>query len=84
MLRIDYDLRVPLRRTIPCPAGPGAVEAAADPYGRLRRNVAITPIDIMVPAKVKDTPFFPRIPDGGIAPVEIAISVIVIRKERKS
>ena len=39
---------------------------------RLRRNVAITPVDKMFPPKVQDALFSPRIPDGGIDLMAIA------------
>ena len=51
---------------------------------RFRRNVAITPVDRMLPLKVQDALFFPRIPDGGIDPMGIALSYHRVRKERKS
>ncbi len=51
---------------------------------RFGRNVAITPIDNMLPLKVLDSPFFPRISDGGIAPLVTSRLVSVIGKERKS
>jgi hypothetical protein len=40
---------------------------------RLRQNVAITPLDKMFPPKVQDALFSPRIPDGGIAPMDMAL-----------
>jgi hypothetical protein len=51
---------------------------------RFCRKVAIALVDRMLPLKVQDTLFFPRIPDGGIAPVAIALFVTRVRKERKS
>ena len=42
---------------------------------RLRRKVAITLLDRMLPLKVEDTLFFPRIPDGGIAPMDIVLYI---------
>jgi hypothetical protein len=51
---------------------------------RFRRNVAITPVDKMFPPKVQDALFSPRISDGGIAPMDIELYIIGIRKERKS
>jgi hypothetical protein len=38
----------------------------------------------MLPLKVQDALFFPRIPGGGIVPMVIALYIIVVRKERKS
>jgi hypothetical protein len=46
--------------------------------------VAITQVDIILPLKVEDTLFFPRIPDGGIVPMVIALCITGVRKERKS
>jgi len=50
---------------------------------RFGRKVAIAPLDKMLPLKVQDALFFPRISDGVIAPMEIARLVSMIRKERK-
>jgi hypothetical protein len=41
-------------------------------------------MDRMLPLKVQDAPFFPRIADGGIAPMDIAFYIIGVGKERKS
>jgi hypothetical protein len=46
--------------------------------------VAIALIDSTSPLKVEDTLFFPRIPDGGIVPMVIALHVAGVEKERKS
>jgi hypothetical protein len=46
--------------------------------------VAITPVDKVLPLKVLDAPFFPRVSDGGIVPMVIELYTIRIRKERKS
>ena len=51
---------------------------------RFRQNVAITPVDKMSPPKVQDALFSPRISDGGIAPMDKALYIIGVRKERKS
>ncbi len=71
------DARLPARR-IRWPLRRRLTRAA-----RFGRKVAITPIAKMLPLKVQDALFFPRISDGGIAPMEIARLVSVIRKERK-
>ena len=49
-----------------------------------RRNVAITPVDKKFPLKVEDALFSPRIPDGGIAPMDMALYITGVRKEPKS
>jgi hypothetical protein len=45
--------------------------------------VAITQVDRMIPLKVRDALFFPRIPDGGIVPMVIALYIAGVKKERK-
>ena len=51
---------------------------------RFRRNLATTPIDKMLPLKIQDTLFFPRISDSETTSPDIEIQIIVIGKERKS
>jgi hypothetical protein len=46
--------------------------------------VAIAPVDEKLPLKVEDALFFPRIPDGGITLMVIALYITGVKKERKS
>jgi hypothetical protein len=46
--------------------------------------VAIALIARMLPLKVEDTLFFPRIPDGGVVPKVIEVYITGARKERKT
>ncbi len=50
---------------------------------RFGRKVAITPLAKILPLKVQDTLFFPRISDGGMAPMVVSLPVGVTGKERK-
>ena len=59
---------------------PYVAQAAVDPSGSVRRKVAIAPVDRMLPLKVQEALFFPRIPDGGIVPMFMALCITGVGK----